>query len=272
MATSVYDLVTPELRTQILAHAAACAPTECCGLLARFEGEPWPRYVPAQNVRTGLPDQFEVDPLTWCQCEDLGEILAVVHSHPNASARPSMADHVGCEQSGLPWLVMGWPSGKLCEIVPTGWQAPLEGREFAFGLLDCYSQIQDWFSRTWRVTLPDFEREDGFWERKRLSDGSERAPQPLYRNGLAQAGFELVADGLCLPLQHLQRGDVLLMRVQSPEVENHGAVYLGDGQMLHHLYGQLSRSERLDFAWVRRVGGVARHRDAARLRALEAAA
>ena len=69
-----------------------------------------------------------------------------------------------------------------------------------------------------------------------------------------------MADGLCPPLANLQVGDVLLMRVASPEVENHGAVYLGNGQMLHHLYGQLSRRERLDFQWVRRVGGVARHR------------
>lgn len=260
--TSTFDRVTPALRDEILAHAELCAPAECCGLLVQFNGESWPRYVPATNVRTGLPDQFEIDPLTWCQCQDAGEILAVVHSHPNASARPSMADHVGCEASGLPWLIMSWPSGTLCETVPTGWQAPLEGREFAFALLDCYTLIQDWYSRSWGLVLPHFDREDGFWERKQLPDGSTRAPQPLYRQGLDAAGFDLVADGICPRLEDLQVGDVLLMRVASPEVENHGAIYLGNGYMLHHLYGQLSRRERLDFQWVRRVGAVARHRSA----------
>ena len=35
-----------------------------------------------------------------------------------------MADRVGCERSGLPWLVMGWPSGVVKSIEPEGWQAP----------------------------------------------------------------------------------------------------------------------------------------------------
>jgi cell wall-associated NlpC family hydrolase len=44
------------------------------------------------------------------------------------------------------------------------------------------------------------------------------------------------------------------------EVENHAAVYLGNGMMLHHLYGQLSRRERWDWPWQRRTTAIVRHR------------
>lgn len=250
MTTTILALVTPELREQMLVHAEQEAPDECCGLLVRFDGEQGLRYVPAVNDLKGQGerDQFRLDPLTFTQCEDAGEVLAVVHSHPNASAHPSMADRKGCEATGLPWLILGWPSGAMVELGPKGWAAPLLGREYYFGVLDCYTLLQDFYRRDLAITLPDFDRE-GF-----------KAGEPLYRRHMQEAGFELVADGSCLEEHLLQRGDVLLLRVQSPDVDNHVAAYLGDGHMMHHLHGQLSRRDRFDHPWQRRCFGVARHK------------
>jgi cell wall-associated NlpC family hydrolase len=119
---------------------------------------------------------------------------------------------------------------------------------YYFGVLDCYTLLQDFYRRDLSITLPDFDRE-GF-----------KAGEPLYRRHMQEAGFELVADGCCLEERLLQRGDVLLLRVQSQDVDNHVAVYLGDGHMLHHLHGQLSRRDRFDHPWQRRCFGVARHK------------
>lgn len=244
MRMVIERIAAPALKA-MLQHAEEEAPRECCGLLVQaFDGAM--HYRPAANLAPADAgrDRFTLDPQAWIDAESFGIVAAVVHSHPNASANPSMADRAQCERSGLPWLIVGWPSGAIVQVDPEGWEAPLEGRTFHHGVLDCYTLAQDWYRREWGLVLPDFEREDGWWERGRGLN--------LYRDGLAAAGFVQVHD-------EPQRGDGLLMRVLS-DVENHAAVYLGDGLMLHHLYGQLSRVERWDGPWQRRTTAVVRHR------------
>ena len=242
---TLLDQITDENRAAILAHAAAEAPRECCGLLIALPDDAGLVYAEAANmVPEGEHGQFHMDPAVWALVDELGgQPAAVVHSHPHTSANPSMADRAMCEASLLPWLICGWPSGHFVELQPSGWSAPLEGREFAFGVLDCYTLIQDWYRRTLGVDLPDFARTDGFWRRG----------EHLYRQGLEEAGFDVVDT------RDPQVGDGLLMRVDSPEVDNHAAVYLGNGMMLHHLYGAPSRVERWDWPWQRRTTAIVRH-------------
>lgn len=243
---TLIERITPALRENLLQHAQAESPRECCGLLvATPAGELM--YVPAINTHAGDAgrDRFRLEDDAWLRADELGTVAAVVHSHPNASANPSMADRAQCERSQLPWLIVGTPSGALVELQPSGWRAPMEGREFCHGVLDCYTLAQDWYWREWGLQLPDFDREDGWWDDDKGTD--------LYMANFAAAGFVQLPAGA-----QLQRGDGLLMRVRSDRV-NHAAVHQGDGYMLHHLYGQLSRRERYDWPWERRTALVVRH-------------
>lgn len=244
-----FDL-SDALRTAMHEHAAREMPRECCGVVieARDVAEAGAlRYVPCRNVHAGAAgeDRFRLEPGDYAAAEDAGTVIAVVHSHPNAGANPSMADRVGCERSGLPWLVVGWPSGVVCAVAPQGWQAPYEGREFAHGALDCYSLIQDWYRIELGTELPDFAREDGWWEKG----------QDLYMAGFAAAGFAQVAGE---PRRH----DVILMQVRS-DVANHGAVYVGEGVILHHLYGRLSGRDVYGGYWLKHTLALLRHRSLA---------
>lgn len=248
--------LTDDLRAELCAAAAVAMPRECCGLVIRPHGVPTLHYWPCRNM-LGAPaaqDRFVLDPADYAAAEDQGEVVAVVHSHPNASANPSMADRVGCEKSALPWLIVGWPSGVIVQLEPCGWRAPLLQREFAFGVLDCYTLIQDYYLRTLAIELPDFEREDGFWER-RLVDGVWQPGQEIYLQNFEVAGFVRVPG---FPRLH----DVVLMQVAA-NVTNHGAVYLGDGQILHHLYGQLSCRNPYGGTWQMHTTAVVRHRSLA---------
>lgn len=243
--------LTDELRQALLDHAQACMPAECCGLVFRVHGELGLRYAPASNLATEAGDRFVLDPQTWADCEDAGDIVAVVHSHPNESANPSDADGVGCEAWGLPWLIVGFPSGVMVQLDPSGWRAPLQGRRFHFGVLDCWQLVRDFFARELSIELPNFDRKDNFWQAS-----EERPARDLVHEHLAEAGFDLVND-------EPRRGDVLLMRIRSVDIDNHLAVYLGDSRFLHVQPGRFSKVEIWGDAWRRRTLGIARHRSLA---------
>lgn len=244
MDAETSDLVlTDAIRQQLLDHAAQCAPRECCGLLVEVAGQL--QYFASENLFPGEAgqDRFRLDPAVYAAAEDAGQVLAVVHSHPGASANPSTADRAGCERSSLPWLVVGYPSGVIKQVHPCGWKAPYKGRTFAHGVMDCYTLIQDWFSRELSVELLDFEREDDWWKRG----------EDLYMQGFEKAAFVRVAGAP-------QRHDVVLMAVASRHGKaNHGAVYLGDGVILHHLWGRLSCEDVYGGYWLQHTVAVVRH-------------
>lgn len=202
----------------IRAHAKEAYPRESCGVVHIIDGVE--QYYRCRNIAED-DDHFCIDPVDYAAAEDLGQITRIVHSHPATPPLPSDADKVGCEASGLPWLIVNWPTGNWYQFSPEGFQAPLAGREFCYGALDCYTLIQDYYARACGITLPSFEHQEHFWD-KGIS---------LYDDNFAKAGFYVVDT----PQQH----DVLLMMVGA-NVANHGAIFVGDGTILHHVMHRLS--------------------------------
>jgi proteasome lid subunit RPN8/RPN11 len=233
----------------IQAHAVAEYPRECCGLVvAAAAGE---QYVRCRNMAETPSEHFRLPGEDYAAAEDLGEVLALVHSHPNAAATPSDADRVMCEVSGLRWHIVsvGQADGVAPEcpdlqtIDPCGYEAPLVGRQFAHGVLDCYTLVQDFFARELGVVLSQYERDDDWWEKG----------QQLYSmDRLRAEGFQPIEGDM-------QRGDMILMQIRAA-VPNHAGVYLGDGQMLHHLHGRLSERVPYGGMWAERTCYVVRHK------------
>ncbi|WP_186060991.1 C40 family peptidase [Burkholderia gladioli] len=223
-----------ETKAAIADHALAEYPRECCGLIVLHDG--LERYVPCRNLSAKPDDHFLMSPDDYAAAEDMGPIVTVVHSHPGAPARPSMADKVMAEKSGVEkWVIVSvgvQDDGRIgvedwCEFGPSGYVAPLLNREWAHGSLDCYSIVRDWYRLERGIEIPDFERQDLWWD-----DGRSN----LYMDHFAEAGFFDVGQAA-----ELQAGDVLLMQIRSKnDVPNHAGVYIGDGLMLHHMHGRLS--------------------------------
>ena len=221
-------------------HAEECYPKECCGLLVVFKGKE--KYIPCTNTSEGN-DNFTISAEEYSKADDMGEIIAVMHSHPNYSANPSEADKVSCEDSGLVWWIVsvfiedGKPTSKdITKTSPSGYKAPLIGRPFQHGVLDCYTLIKDWYKEEKDITLPNFERADNWW-----NDGTS----DLYRQGFPKAGFIDLGQE-----SDLEVGDVILMQVRSDNrVPNHAAIYIGNSMILHHLYGRLSSRDIYGGFW-----------------------
>jgi len=222
-------MISPDSQALALAHAQEAFPRESCGLLVIRKGREV--YWPCRNIGVGT-DQFVLHPEDYAQADEQGQIVAVVHSHTGLPCTPSQADRVACEASGLPWHIVSIPNGEWTSLEPTGYVAPLVGREWSHGVLDCYALVRDWFRAERGIDLPNFARFDDWWKRG----------QNLYLDNFAQAGFAVVEP------DELQTGDCLLMQVASP-VPNHAAVYLGDGLILHHLQGRLSSREVYGGYW-----------------------
>ena len=243
-------------------HADSEFPNEACGVIIKNE-QGQREYIPCRNIASTQSEHFIIHYEDLCNAEDRGELLAVVHSHPNASSKPSMADRVSCEANGLPWLVLSSPDLGYEWITPANYSAPLLGRQFAHGILDCWALCRDFYYREWGLALPNYERSDGWWEH-----GDNPS---LYEQLYQDAGFYKVDK------DRLQRGDMLVMQIGRAVHPNHAAIYLGDNPyfeseetlkvignslFIHHMYGRIS--ERLIFGdvWKDRTIFVLRHKEA----------
>ena len=98
-------------RDEIVDHARADAPNECCGVVATRDGVVVGVH-PAVNVAAS-PLRFEIDSLELLrlvtQIEDRGEDLgAIYHSHTRSAAYPSQTDvNFAAGWPGVEWLIVG---------------------------------------------------------------------------------------------------------------------------------------------------------------------
>lgn len=224
----------------VLAHAAAEYPAEICGVVTQSGRRQ--QYHRCRNTAPEPTEQFSMHPEDYATAEDAGTIIAIVHSHPDATTQPSQLDIAQCDLSQLPWIIASWPEGDIREVLPREGVKPLLERPFVHGIWDCYAIVRDWYQLERRIELPNFARTDGWWSRG----------ENLYMTHYAEAGFVLAVG-------ELQPGDVIVMQVQAPE-PNHAAVYLGDGMMLHHMYGQLSTRVPYGGYWAERTITILRYK------------
>lgn len=243
--------LTAKIKKAILKDAEKCFPKECCGVIV--DGS----YIACRNT-SAHQDQFEIHPKDLAKAEDLGEIQAYVHSHPNATARASELDLHQIELHQKHWVICAYPDVEFQVHEPFGYKAPLVGRDYHHGWQDCYSIVRDFYEREFNLKLIDFERQDKWWESKNN--------ESLYLDGFEKAGFVEVG--------HIQYGDVLLCKVGRTEHVNHAVIYLGDKPILkseettalvggpfilHHPYGRKSCREIYGPQWQERVAKVVRH-------------
>lgn len=103
-----------------LDHAKDEIPRESCGVIVELESRLV--YQRCTNISES-GDQFIIRPEDYAECEDLGPVCGIVHSHYGIPPEPSQADLVGCERSGIPWLIVNQPIGSYKVIQPTGYVA-----------------------------------------------------------------------------------------------------------------------------------------------------
>ena len=213
-----------------LDHATEVQPHECCGLVVVRKGRK--QYVRCTNAAADMSNRFLIAPEEYAAAEDRGEIVMIAHSHCFIPPTPSDADKAGIEQSGLPWLIVNYPTGTHTITEPSGFKAPLIGRQFCKGSVDCYALVRDYYDQELEIQLPDYERPEVWHEIGRS----------ILLENFAEFGFEQIK------LDDLQPNDCLLMQVGS-SVPNHCAVYIGGNIIMHHVDGRLSSRDVYGDFW-----------------------
>ena len=220
------------MKTKILNHAKKCGENECCGFVIDNK-----IYMPCTNISPTPTEAFEISPDDWIQAETLGEITAIVHSHPNGLPILSEADQIYQQQTAVDWWL-------VCDNQIHKFRCikPLLGREFEHGKTDCLTIVRDAYMLA-GIDLPDYERADDWWHNG----------QNLYLDLLPKNGFERV------DAEDIQEGDIILVCLGS-ETPNHAAVYIGNQYILHHCPDRLSKRDLYGGFWRNYTHSIWRHK------------
>jgi len=208
-----------------LAHAKDQDPNESCGLLLNIRGKE--RYHPCRNLSAQSDEYFILDPEDYIKGSNLGDITAIIHSHPDTPPVASQADKMSCEQSKLPWYIVNPKTETWGYYEPCGYKAPLLGRPWVWAVTDCWSLIVDWYKEERGIELLDYERPTRI---------EEFTDDPVFERYLPSRGFRLLK-----PDEPLINGDVLAMSILGKGL-NHVGIFI-DGDVLHHSADRLSCRE-----------------------------
>lgn len=116
----------------------------------------------------------------------------------------------------------------------------LLGRQWDYGVNDCFSLVRDWFFLQ-GIDLPDFVRPEDL----EICDS-------IFLQQAKAIGFEQV------PLERREPGDILIMRLQT-RTPMHAAILLPNELILHQRQDSLSAIEPLRRYYVERIAAVFRY-------------
>jgi len=224
---------------EIQKHFETEYPREGCGVIGVVKGKK--RFFPCKNV-SETEDNFILCSKDWFRIKQQADIIGIIHNHPDSTNEPSQSDINNCNAIGIPYYIFSYPEMELNIIEPKKNFNPLLGREYKFGVTDCFEAMRDWLGSE-NIHIPPREPfEDDWWEKEGLNYFSE----------------ENIKNWNHSKVKEVQKNDVLIFQVEAG-IPNHCGVYLGNDVFFHHAVHRLSCRENLYPFWIKHLVGIYRY-------------
>ena len=217
-------------------------PREGCGVLAVVKGKK--QFFPCTNVAEDNED-FVIDSKEYIKLLRTTDIIGIVHSHPDSTSEPTENDKKYCNTLGIPYYIFSYPDMDLTVVEPEKNLTDLYGREYEFGVADCFEAMRDYLKSQNIKIPPRALFEDDWWKKEKLDYFSP----------------EVIKDWGGQPIDintNLQINDVLIFKVET-EINNHCGVYLGNDIFYHHAVNRLSCRENIYPFWHKYLIGAYRY-------------
>lgn len=222
-------LLSDEQLSIIKAHVIDCYPNEAVIGITATEA------IPLTNIHDNPKDYFRVSSKEFY----LHDFIALVHSHTSYPSKgynvssywdirtPSKNDMIAQKNLNIPFGIIGYDGDNITDLIWfPDYDSPIMNQPFIYGVYDCYRIIKAWYWQNWQIKLMDHPRE---FDWKEVDN--------LYNTKYEEAGFYEVDRSLPLEI-----GDMIYMRING-NYDNHAALYIGDGKILHHLNNRLPTIE-----------------------------
>ena len=217
----------------MLEYVDASLNEEQCGLIIDRKGAY--EFVPCINLSENKKHNFKISPTIMSNYSD--KLVSIFHTHiDNGTPAVTVSDLKLCEAWNIPGTISfiknGRP-GKVLQYSTSLIRRTLEKRDYYYNIFDCFTLIRDYYYVNKNVLLPFVYSDYGWW-------GTHDYAEGYYLTQYEKLGFyEIDIRG------EIQEGDVLVMKLGRSNCLNHGAIYLGNNCILHHLEGRISLKESL---------------------------
>ena len=214
-------------------------PREGCGIVAIVRGKK--EWFPCTNIAENDND-FIISHKEYLDVRKRYDIVAIVHSHVEQSNAPSEHDINSCNALGIPYHIYSYPEMDLNILEPEKNFYPLIGREYKFGVTDCFEALRDWL----------------------LQEGIEIPKREPFEERFFEEQLDYFSEEYIMNWNHKKitgppkKDDVLIFQINSV-IPNHCGVYLGEQIFYHHATGRLSCRENLHPFWMKYLVGIYRY-------------
>ena len=215
-------------------------PREGCGILTVVKGKQ--KWIPCTNIAEEN-NHFIIDTKEYLKIARTSDIIGIVHSHPDESSEPSELDINNCNALGKKYYIFSYPEMDLTIVEPEINTTDLYGREYEFGVKDCFEALRDYL-QTQNIEIPPRAMfVEDYWDKE-----------------IDYFNDKIISDWQHSPvsLNEIKENDVLIFRVFS-NINNHCGVYLGNDIFYHHAENRLSCRENLYPQWKKWLVGAYRY-------------